>query len=165
MSQDKKKFVPSPPNIIRPQMSAPLGIGLKKLVLFLFTISCFYFGCGVYFNKIHINPEENTVGPDSSDQTPKKPVQKELRIRLRHGIDSFLIFFAWAITAVTDHSRYLWGISSYLIFLSAIFLYDLVWLLISLHLDSVQEIKMWAIVCTVVWFLGANCFWRKSVEK
>lgn len=110
------------------------------------TISVFYFGSGVFFNRVHLNPE--------TAETFKK---KSYGLDFVGGLIHFLIFFAWAI-AITDHSRYTLGASLFLVYLGAIFLYDLIWLLVSIPYDSVREIKLWALMCTVVFFLATGLF-------
>ena len=134
-------------NIATSASLAPWQIRLEayRLVLFLFTIACFYFGCGQYFEKVHIR---------SAASDPNATTKTSYGLDYGMGLIHFLIFFALAI-AVTDHSRFRWGVSPYLIFLSAIFLYDLVWLAVSIRLDSVQEIKLWAWVCAFFWFIAA----------
>ena len=133
-----------------------------RLVLFLFTIAVFYIGCGLYFDKVHPKPKDQDLSQnleeiESIDGQPPKSPTKSYGLDFGMGLIHFLIFFAWALS-ITNHSRPFWGVSTFMIFLSAIFLYDLVWLMASIRLDSVQEIKMWAIVCTGVWFFGAATF-------
>lgn len=178
MSAGKHIFIPLPPapanaasaaiaasvNVATSATLAPWQIHLEalRLVLFLFTIACFYFGCGLYFDKVHIRPKV----PERDESSAVNPT-KSYGLDYLMGLIHFLIFFAWAI-AITDHSRNSWGISSFLVFLTAIFLYDMVWLVVSIHLDSVQEIKLWAWVCALFWFVGAVVFfgvraWKSAV--
>ena len=124
-----------------------------RLVVFLFTISCFYFGAGTYFNTVHLNPE-------TADTFKKKNYGLDFGMGMIH----FLIFFACAI-AISDHSRPKLGISPFMLYLSAIFLYDLVWLLASIRLDSAHEIKLWAVMCAGVWFVAMVTFFGISIWK
>lgn len=117
-----------------------------RLVLFLIAITCFYFGSGVFFDKVYINP-------DTAREFQKKNYGLDFTIGLIH----FLIFFAWSLT-ITNHSRNGWGLSPFFGFLSAIFLYDLVWLIANVRYDSLQEIKLWAFMSALVFFVGAVGF-------
>ena len=168
-------FIPLPPAAASASAYstlAPWQIHLEafRLVLFLFTISCFYFGCGLYFEKVHIHSEalvNPRAGTDRPEETATTGNKKSYGLDFGMGLIHFLIFFAWAI-AITDHSRYSWGVSPFLVFLTAIFLYDLVWLVVSARLDSVEEIKLWAWVCAFFWFIGAVVFfgvraWKNDV--
>jgi hypothetical protein len=98
-------FVPLSPAVPNLPVLMPWQIRLEalRLVIFLFTIACFYFGAGVYFEKVHVHP--NDAGPI---------VKKSYGLDFGMGLIHFLIFFACAI-AVTDHSRIKWGMSPFLL--------------------------------------------------
>jgi hypothetical protein len=151
----REALVRAGPHIFVPSNAIPWQAHLEamRLVIFLFTISCFYFGAGVYFNKVHLCPE-----------TAEGYEKKNYGLDFGMGMVHFFIFFACAI-AISDHSRPKWGISPFILYLSAIFLYDLVWLLASIRLDSFEEIKLWAVMCTFVWFLAAVTFLAVGVWK
>lgn len=114
-----------------------------RLILFLFAVTCFYFGSAVFFDKVHVN-----------SATSVKYSRKNYGLDFALGLVHFLIFFGWAIT-VTDHSRLVFGVGPFLGFLAAVLLYDLVWLAASLRFDSLKEIKMWAAM-GVVTFVAAG---------
>jgi hypothetical protein len=118
-----------------------------RLIIFLLTITCFYFGAGVFFDKIYINPE-----------TATRYQRKNYGLDFSFGLIHFLAFFAWALS-INDYSRSpKWGVSPFLGFLSAIFLYDLAWLFISYRYDSFDEIKLWAEWCAGTFFLASFVF-------
>jgi hypothetical protein len=141
-------LAPALPNVPAPVNLAPWQVHLEafRLVLFLFTISSFYVGAGVYFDKVHVNPAK-----------PEENLKKSYGLDFGMGLIHFLIFFAWAM-AITDHTRFAGGVSPFLLYLSAIFLYDMVWLVVSFHLDSMQEIKLWALVCFFFWAVATGVF-------
>jgi len=117
-----------------------------RLIVFFFTICAFYFGSGLYFDKVYTNTE-----------TAGRFVKKNYGLDYCFGLIHFLIFFACALT-INDYSRTPSGISLFLIFLAAIFLYDLPWLLANTSYDSSEEIKIWAEVCLIVVFLAGVVF-------
>jgi len=138
----------SAPQLIHPASAEPWMVLLEslRLVVFLLTISCFYFGAGVYFDKVHLNVN-----------TAQKYATKSYGLDFVSGLIHFLIFFGWALT-IGDYGRYRFGVSPFLFFLSAVFLYDLVWLVVNKNFDSVQEIKMWALMSAVVFLLATAVF-------
>ena len=136
-----------------PQLIPPFSLELWKvylvvfrLILFLLTITCFYFGAGIYFDKVHLNPE-----------TAVKYPRKSYGLDFASGLIHFLIFFAWSLTVV-DFSRHAAGVSPFLFLLSAVFLYDLVWIFANVRFDSVQEIKMWTLMCLFVFVVATAVF-------
>jgi hypothetical protein len=117
-----------------------------RLVVFLFTIVCFYFGASHYFDKVYVN-----------DDTAAKFIKKSYGLDFASALVHFLIFFGWGTTA-TDHSRFSWGGGPFLLFLGAVLLYDLVWLLANRKNDSVQEIKIWTFMACAVSALAGLVF-------
>ena len=113
-----------------------------RLIVFFLAISCFYFGAGVFFDRVHVDPK--------TAQAYKK---KNYGLDFWFGLIHFLIFFAWALT-INDYSRTTSGLSLFWIFLAAIFLYDSAWLLANFRYDTFQEIKLWAEICGAVVFLA-----------
>jgi hypothetical protein len=118
-----------------------------RLITFLLTIGCFYFGAGVYFDKTHINRE-----------TECHYAKKNYGLDFAAGLIHFLAFFAWAIT-INDFSRTpKWGISPFWGFLTVVITYDVAWLIANLKYDTVQEIKLWALGCVVAFFFSSAVF-------
>ena len=143
----REALVDTGPHVFIPSNVAPWKIHLEalRLIVFLATIGCFYFGAGVYFDKVHLG--------ESSTNYSKKSYGLDFVMGLIH----FLFFFAWALT-LTNHSRNSLGISPFYGFLSAVFLYDLVWLIANIRFDAAHEIKMWAVMCLIVWCLATGLF-------
>jgi hypothetical protein len=139
----------SAPVLVHPLTAQPWMVRLEalRLVVFLLAISCFYFGAGVYFDKVHLN-----------ELTAQKYQTKSYGMDFASGLIHFLIFFAWALTIGEYVPPYRFGISPFLFFLSAVFLYDLVWLAVNHDCESVQEIKMWALMSAVVFVLATVVF-------
>jgi hypothetical protein len=119
-----------------------LHLELSRLVIFCLCLFTFYFGAGVFFDKVHVGPEAATKYPNNN-----------YGLDYFFGLIHFVFFFGWALT-IDDYSRTARGISLFLVFLTIIFLYDLAWLLANLKYDSFQEIQMWAEWAAITWFLG-----------
>jgi hypothetical protein len=118
-----------------------------RLCIFFLAITTFYFGAGVFFDKVH-----------TSKGCREKYPKANYGLDFWFGLIHFVFFFAWAQT-INDYTRSSKGdLSLFLIFLSVIFLYDLAWLLANLTNDSFREIQVWAELCAFVWFIGVFAF-------
>ncbi len=102
-----------------------------RLVVFLAVIVRFYLGSATYFDKVYDNPE-------TADSVPKKNYSLDYIL----GFLNFLMFFGWSAT-IPVPDRLMLGISQYLWFLTAIILFDAVWLIVSWKYDSTKFIKGW----------------------
>ncbi len=144
----REVLVRSGPHIFLPSDIEPWKTHLEALrvIVFLLTITCFYFGAGTFFDKVYLD-----------EDTAAKFSKKSYGLDFGLGLAHFLIFFGWSLT-VADHSRLSWGVSPFLGFLSAVLLYDLVWLVVNLRHDSLQEIKLWTFMCFVTFLLGGVVF-------
>jgi hypothetical protein len=146
-------FLPSSPSFL-PADVLPWKLHLEafRLITFLMTITCFYFGSAFFFDKVYLN-----------EATAPKFEKKSYGLDYILGMVHFLVFFAWSLT-LADHSRFRWGLSPFLLFMSAILLYDVVWFVASIRFDTMQELKLWTFFCVVVFFLaGVVFFFSKAV--
>ena len=118
----------------------------------MMAISCFYFGSGVFFDKVYLSSDADT-----------RFSKRSYGIDFVLGLIHFVAFFACALT-IDNFSTTIWGMSPFLGFLGGIFLYDLVWLLANIFFDTVQEIKVWARWATIVWLFSTVVFviWRSA---
>jgi hypothetical protein len=142
----REALVRTTPSLFLPSKLETRQVHLEalRLIVFLTAIACFYFGSGVFFNKVYLD----TV-------TAENYKKKIYGIDYGFGFIHFLFFFVWAVT-INDFTRSdKFSISPFLSFLSVIFLYDLVWLLASRGYDTFDEIKTWA-VWSVAVFLAAS---------
>ncbi len=125
-----------------------------RLIIFLMTITCFYFGSAVFFDKVYLN-----------EKTASRFQKKSYGLDYVLGMVHFLVFFAWSLT-LADHSRFRWGLSPFLLFMSAILLYDVVWFVASIRFDTMQELKLWTFFCVVVLFLtGVGFFLVRGLSS
>jgi hypothetical protein len=140
-------FLPGSPTFL-PSDVLPWKLHLEafRLIIFLMTITCFYFGSGVFFDKVYLN-----------EKTASRFEKKSYGLDFVLGMVHYLVFFAWSLT-LADHSRFRWGLSPFLLFMSAILLYDVVWFVASIRFDTMQELKLWTFFCVVVFFLAGVVF-------
>jgi hypothetical protein len=126
-----------------------------RLIIFFFAISTFYIGSIVFFDKVHLCEEAQQSYPKSN-----------YGYDFWFGLVHFVIFFFCAIT-INDFSRTKAGLSLFVIYLSFICLYDLLWLYVNRKQDSFEEIKVWAWSSAVVVFLAGVAFLvtKKIFEK
>ena len=120
-----------------------------RLIVFFFAISTFYIGSISFFNKVHVSEHSDRSYPRSN-----------YAYDFWFGLLHFVLFFLCAIT-INDFARTksgLTGFSLFLIYLSGIFLYDLLWLFINRNQDSFEEIKVWAWSSAVTVFLAGVAF-------
>lgn len=142
-----------------PAEMVPWKIHLEgwRLVVFLALIIRFYLGAAAFFDSVYDN-----------EATAKTIANKNYSLDYTMGFVNFLMFFAWSST-IPIHDRLLLGTSPYLLFLSAIILYDLVWLAASWNYGTVKVVKVWAVwnaitflVCGFL-FLVVEGVWGNAV--
>lgn len=117
-----------------------------RLVVLLLMTTVFYFGSGVFFDKVYLNPA-------TCDLYKKKIYGLDFAIGLAH----FLFFFGWSLT-ITDHSRAYFGVSAFLGFMGFILIYDLVWIFMSTGYDTMEEIKLWTFMGVLTFVLSGVAF-------
>jgi hypothetical protein len=117
-----------------------------RLIIYLLTITCFYFGAGVFFDRAYINEE-----------TCEKYKKRNFGLDFGCGLAHFLIFYVWSLTIV-DHSRSRWDMSPFVLLMGAILLYDLLWVLATFRYDTLGLIKLWTATSTFTALLAAGTF-------
>lgn len=104
-----------------------------RLVTFLIVLIRFYIGAGVYFDRVYC-----------SEETACNFSRKSYGLDFLLGTIHFIILFVWSQTIVV-HNRIGHGISTFLVLLGVVLLYDLLWWALSADYDSVFVIRRWAI--------------------
>lgn len=105
-----------------------------RLVIFLGMIIRFYLGSAIYFDEVYCSP-------DADKSYPTKNYGFDFLFGLLH----FILFFGWSET-LTLQDRFAHGLSSFLLLLGVILLYDLLWWLSNLKYSTKVTIRVWAIL-------------------
>lgn len=111
-----------------------------RTVVFLTIIVRFYFGSIQYFEKMYA--WEDPVQP-APPLTP--PQIQSFGIDFLVGLVHFLIFFGWSYS-ITMHERVAGDVSWFMVVLSLVMGYDLLWLALSLHYDTRKQISFWTLI-------------------
>ena len=105
-----------------------------RLVVFLAMILRFYLGSAQYFDVVYCSPESDSTYP-----------KKSYGMDFIFAVMLFILFFAWSETIIGNR-RFSNGLSSFLLILGLILVYDLIWWAISWRYSTKLVIGAWALL-------------------
>jgi len=141
----KESLVDVFPHLISFQQSDTRVIWFEsvRLLVFLALSIRFYLGSVIFFEKAYGRPD--------SDKVYRR---KSFGLDFLFGFLHFLLFFALAMSIDLDKNRKHW----FSVFVGAILLYDVPWLIASRNLSTRHLIKMWTAINSLTFVLAAATY-------